>query len=432
MNEADVLIIGAGAAGLAAAYELSLFDKKIIVLEARDRIGGRIHTIKHERFEDVIEAGAEFIHGNLPFTIKLLKKAALKYHHSNGKMWQVYKGELEKSADFIEGWGEVMKRMKSLNTDMPFTDFLQQHFSDEKYNELKESLLKFVEGYDAADASKASTLALKKEWENDDDKHQGRIDKGYIALLNFLAEKCKQKQAKINLSSVVTALNWSENQVEVITSNKQVYKASKAIITIPLGVWQAEEGSTGSIIYTPDLGDKKEAAKKMGYGSVIKFNFQFSNRFWEEDNIPHQMENAGFIFSDAAVPTWWTQKPNKNSLLTGWLAGPKAFALKDTDEEQILKLAVDSLAYIFKVSPKYIQKKLTNHFITNWTTDVFSRGAYSYATLDTNWAKKVVNEPVQNTLYFAGEALYKGTETGTVEGALVSGRETVKQMIGAF
>jgi monoamine oxidase len=87
------------------------------------------------------------------------------------------------------------------------------------------------------------------------------------------------------------------------------------------------------------------------------------------------------------------------------------------------------LAYIFGVENDLIRKELVAHYITNWTADKFSRGAYSYSTLDTNWAKDVLLKPVDQTLYFAGEALYKGSETGTVEGALASGIEAAREII---
>src|SRR6187399_1820202 len=103
----DILIVGAGASGLAAAYELSLVKKKVIVLEARNRIGGRVHSIKDERFAGIVETGAEFIHGKLPVTFNLLKKGNIKYHSAEGKMWEIEKGEIARKKDFIEGWNKL-------------------------------------------------------------------------------------------------------------------------------------------------------------------------------------------------------------------------------------------------------------------------------------------------------------------------------------
>jgi monoamine oxidase len=116
-------------------------------------------------------------------------------------------------------------------------------------------------------------------------------------------------------------------------------------------------------------------------------------------------------------------------MLTGWLAGPGAMELKDACEEEIFEKTLQVLAYIFGVERDFIKKKLVAYYITNWTADKFTRGAYSYPTLDTHWAKNVLLKPVERTLYFSGEALYKGSETGTVEGALASGIEVAREII---
>jgi monoamine oxidase len=166
----------------------------------------------------------------------------------------------------------------------------------------------------------------------------------------------------------------------------------------------------------------------MGYGAVVKLNFQFKNHFWEEETL-NKFRDAFFIFSDAEIPTWWTQEPVKNGLLTGWLAGPAAIRLKNATEKEIYTKAINSLACIFGVDKNFIEGKLAAYYITNWVENPFILGAYSYATLDTHWAKNVLAEPLGQTLYFAGEALYKGKETGTVEGALASGIEVAREMI---
>jgi monoamine oxidase len=422
----DVIIIGAGASGLAAAYELSLVNKKIIVLEARDRLGGRIHSIKDKRFKGIIEAGAEFIHGKLPVTLELLKKAGIKYHSAEGKMLEIENGQLKKSDVFMD-WNKLMKQLQALEEDISIKEFLEQNFPDKKDKHLKESVLKFVEGYDAADTAKASSFALREEWEKEDDNHQERIDRGYAELISFLADETIKRGNEILLSHIVTSVNWEKGDVTVITDNQQRFTASKVLITLPLGVWQAE-GEEGHVSFIPELLEKKIAAKKMGYGAVIKINFQFQNQFWEQET-GNKIQDAGFIFSDYNIPTWWTQHPIKNGMLTGWMAGPKALELKNAGNEEILNEALKTLAYIFKVDESFIKEKMVGHYITNWTADPFTRGAYSYATLDTHWAKKLLSEPMEQTLYFGGEALYEGRETGTVEGALANGIQVAQKMI---
>ena len=98
-------------------------------------------------------------------------------------------------------------------------------------------------------------------------------------------------------------------------------------------------------------------------------------------------------------------------------------------KKKYLKKAIHSLAYIFGNDESFIKEKLIAYYITNWTSDRFIRGAYSYATLNTDWARKILLQPIEQTLYFAGEALYDGTETGTVEGALANGIEVAREII---
>lgn len=427
MIQTDILIIGAGASGLAAAYELSLANKKLVVLEARDRAGGRIYSIRDDRFKQVIETGAEFVHGRLPVTLRLLEKAEIKYHSAKGKMWEVEYGQIKKSTEFIVGWNKLMKELRSLKNDVPLKEFLETHFPDEKDKEVKESVIDFVQGYDAADVNKASSFALRDEWEKEDDNHQERIDNGYGELIYYLINEVKKRDNLIFLSQIVKHITWQKGKVEVITSNNELFIASKVLITIPLGVWQADSEES-SISFLPELLQKKEAARKMGFGAVVKLNFQFKNQFWEEET-PNKFKDAFFIFSDAKLPTWWTQEPVKNGLLTGWVAGPKGMQLKNKSNREIYSMAIDSLAYIFQVNKQFIEDRLIAYYITNWTAEPFTRGAYSYATLDTHWAKDVLASPLEKTLYFAGEALYKGGESGTVEGALANGIEVARNMI---
>jgi monoamine oxidase len=424
--QTDIIIIGAGASGLAAAYELSLVNKKVLVLEAKDRIGGRIDSVKDERFKQIIETGAEFIHGNLPITLQLLDKAGIKHHSVGGKMWEVEKGQVKKTKNFFEGWDRLIKQLHTLEKDMPIKNFLDQYFPGEKDNQLKESVLQFVQGYDAADATRASSFALREEWENEEGK-QERIDNGYLELINFLAQETKKRGNEIFLSRVVKTIRWEKGIAVVITTNNERFIASKILITISLGVWQAE-GKPGCISFIPALTEKKDAARKMGFGAVIKINFQFGTQFWEEETN-NRFDDAGFIFTDGEIPTWWTQNPKRNGIISGWLAGPGAFKLKDAAEEEVFEKAIHSLAYIFGNDESFIKEKLIAYYITNWTSDRFIRGAYSYATLNTSWARKILLQPIEQTLYFAGEALYTGSETGTVEGALANGIEVAREII---
>src|SRR6185295_13783506 len=136
----DVLIVGAGAAGLMAARELARQQKSIVILEARNRTGGRIHTVHEDKLEFPAELGAEFIHGKLPVTLNLLKEAGIKVYPMEGKMIREEEGELSQSEYFTEGWSLFTKRLKQLKRDVSIADFLEQNFSEEKYSEIRETV----------------------------------------------------------------------------------------------------------------------------------------------------------------------------------------------------------------------------------------------------------------------------------------------------
>jgi monoamine oxidase len=117
------------------------------------------------------------------------------------------------------------------------------------------------------------------------------------------------------------------------------------------------------------------------------------------------------------------------SLLTGWLAGPQVEKLNAVSEDKILKMAISSLSEIFKIEEDRITQYLVASHLANWNSDPFTLGAYAYAMVNTSEARKVLNEPVDKTLYFGGEALYEGAEMGTVEAALASGKNVARRII---
>jgi monoamine oxidase len=150
---------------------------------------------------------------------------------------------------------------------------------------------------------------------------------------------------------------------------------------------------------------------------------------WEKDDSSfRQMSDMNFLFSDAFVPTWWTQKPSSVPLLTGWLAGP-VISRFQKGENDLLKEGYKTLAYLMDVSLDKLHKEVRHARVINWATDSYSLGAYAYKTLNTSSALKKISQPVEDTIFFAGEGLYDGPEMGTVEAALASGMETARRII---
>jgi|SRR6185503_19293988 len=427
MQKSDVLVIGAGAAGLMAAVRLTQAGKNVTVLEARDRCGGRIHTI------DGIELGAEFIHGDLPITLSLLKEARIALQPSGGEIWQQRHGAFYSDDRFMDGWDVLMARLAELETDVSINQFLDREFPEDRYNGLKTSVRRFASGYDSADPDKASAFALRLEWSDEDDHRQHRVKGGYGKMIAFLEEEIIKARGKILLNTIVKQVDWEEGAVKAISSEGEIYKAGKAIIALPLGVLQAGEAEQAGISFHPAIPGYFKAACKIGFGEVIKVLLKFDKPFWEDKQTAElagkNPENMGFVLSDEEIPTWWTQVPLRSTVLTGWLGGPAAAAKKGLTDEQILHLSLASLSNIFERSIHDLKDRLIASYIVNWTTDPFTLGSYAYDMVESNDGRTVLNEPVENTLFFAGEYLYEGQAMGTVEAALVSGKAAAGQII---
>jgi monoamine oxidase len=420
MDRKTVIIIGAGASGLMAAKELT-GDYDVIILEADSRAGGRIYSISSHAFPEVIEAGAEFIHGHQKETIRILKAAKVDYVPVDGKMYRREKGEWKEQTERIEGWEDLLKKMKKVKKDESLRSFLHNYFGDDKYASLRRHATNYAEGFDLADTSKASVRSLYQEWTNEEEDIF-RIPSGYGALIDYLKKECEQTGCRLLTDHTVKQVDWEKNDVTVYTQNKQIFSANKLIVTVPLSVL-VKAGAKSSINFTPPLDDYIAAANKIGMGDVVKVVFHFHERLWKED--------MGFLFSDEIFPTWWTQLPGEQLMLTGWCGGPKAATLSSHTDEEILEKAVLSLSTILDTSVDALKKNLRHASVFNWQSEQLHLHGYSYDTLESVTARKLLNTPVANTIFFAGEALYEGRSPGTVESALVSGKNAAAKLIAS-
>jgi monoamine oxidase len=430
--QADILIIGAGAAGLMAAMQLSRKGKKVLVLEARDRIGGRIYTITNKGFKQPTELGAEFVHGQLPVTLALLKEANIKPIDAVGDMWRYTDGKFHKSEQFLVHYDVIIKKLNALKKDITLDTFLAKHLSAKKYAETCTMLRNFAAGYDTADPSRFSAFAMRKELQSEDDDHQYRVKGGYCAMVNYLEAEIVKNGGNIQLSAVVKTLQWKQGMVTAIADDGREFNAQKVVIALPLGVLQAGKHDEGAITFAPPIPEKEQALQQMGMGNVIKLLLQFDKVFWEKQAIKKgakaDIQQMSYLFSTEAIPTWWAQHPHTIPVLTGWLGGLAAEELKNADEEHILHLGLQSLSNIYDMPIDSLREKLTAHQIMNWSADPFTRGSYSYATTFTDEARKLLAQPEQGTIYFTGEFMYNGPEMGTVEAALASGVEVAEKI----
>jgi monoamine oxidase len=419
----SVIVIGGGASGLMAAYELSKHKISVTVLEAKSRLGGRILTIT-EPFSQAVELGAEFIHGDLPHTLSLCDEAGAVYHKITGKMYTLEKGNYKKERHFSEHWNLLIKQMHALKQDMPLADFLQTYFDDKKYDDLRNSVRGFAGGFDLADVSTASTKGLYNEWSKEEGD-QYRINGGYKLLIDYLEMQCKKNGCIIQTNCCVKKISWQQNDVNILTMCSRLFKSNKIIISVPVSVLQVENNDENYIEFEPSIPEHLTAAKNIGFGLVIKILLEFTENFWNKEK-----QDAGFFFIDEAeVPTWWTQLPVENNILTGWIGNEKSNSLKDNTDEMILDTALQSLANGFDISKTQLQLKLKASKIVNWYKIPDINGGYTFNTLKSVEAKKILHQPVNDTIFFTGEALYDSTPFGTVEAALASAKQTAAKIL---
>jgi len=422
-----IIIAGAGAAGLLAAYRLSSAGFPVIVLEADLRPGGRIRTRPGHGFSHPVESGAEFVHGDLPLTLGLLQEAGIPYHPVGGKMIRVKGGNWIKESFFTEDWDELLQKMGQLRQDMPLAAFLDQYFPGDRYSQVRSSVRTYAEGYDLADITTASTMAVHTEWTAEEGP-QYRIDGGYGRLIQYLVDQCKAQGCILHFSSPVQDIRWERGRVEISTSGDRSFTGSRLIVTAPLGILQqgaippfTPGPESYALRFSPAIPDYLLAARQMGYGAVIKILLEFSTAFWEE--------GVGFIISDEQIPTWWTQSPDRTPLLTGWLTGEAMRSFQLLDEEARIQRCLSSLSSIFSRTVSFLKDQLVACHISDWSQAPFINGGYSFETVDSAAARKLLRQPLEDTVFFSGEALHDGSSPATVEAAFHAGNETAEKII---
>ena len=391
------------------------------ILEARDRCGGRILPLSAEEFGYRAEGGPEFVHGAAPLTRALMREARLSLSPRGGTRWSVRTGALSPADAAVPHAARFYQALREVKADLPIAEFLETQFADRRYDELRRSITRTVEGYDAADPRRASTLALREEWMARDDGEHGRIAEGYSALIGYLASECRRHGAAIHLGAAVVAVDESGDRIAAHCHDGAVFEADAVILTVPLPL-------LSEIVLPAAARERAAVAADIGYGNVVKLLLRFKTNWWA-DLGGRDLGDLSFLLSDATIPTWWTQYPAEYPVLTGWLAGPKADRVSSLTTTELVDTGLASLAEIFDLPVDRISGNLVAARAINWGNDPFARGAYSYATPKTRAAQSVLREPDGGAIFFSGEALYAGPDMGTVEAALASGQETAQTIL---
>jgi monoamine oxidase len=433
----DVIVIGAGAAGLTAAAELLRSGRSVLLLEARDRIGGRIWTRREPGFPVPIEMGAEFIHGPAPLTRALLAKAGARTVECSDSHWTLAQGEPQPRVALFPHIRQAMRSTDILaREDMSFDTFVNRHLARALSPAERRMARHMAEGFDAADPARASARAIAAEWTGDTlgEVPQSRPQDGYDALLEALMAPLDTDRLQLWLQASVESVRWSKGSVEVSgrrLTERFAVRAARAILTLPLGVLQQPVRAAGAVRFVPALEAKRAALRGLASGPVIKLMLRFASSFWESLH-GGRYRDASFFHSTyprAAFRTFWTPAPARAPLLVAWAGGPRARRIAaGASCADLVCTALASLEALFGKSLD-IAGQLQGYYYHDWQRDPFARGAYSYVTVGGDAARAALAQPVDNTLYFAGEATDTENEAGTVAGALQSGIRAARELL---
>jgi monoamine oxidase len=339
-----------------------------------------------------------------------------------GKFRRRSNGQWMNAGELMGEVNHLFDAMPAAGPDLSFADYLKKTRVEKQ---VKEQAWAYVEGFHAADPRRVSVHwirgSAKAEEEISGDR-TFRVPQGYQAIVEALARDLKPPLCSVLTSSPVAEISWSSGNV-VARTPKDEFTASRAIITLPLGVMKS-----GSVEFKPALRDKSEIVKNLEMGPVLRVVLLFRERFWEQWD---DFRDLSFMFTDdPQFPTWWTSNPLERPILTGWAAGHYAKALAGRRPAQVVEVAVQALERIIPHSER-IRPLLQAGFLHDWQADEYSRGAYSYACVGGFGAARVLREPVEGTLFFAGEATNSEGHAGTVHGAIATGRRVAKEALAA-
>ncbi len=400
--------MGAGAAGLAAARELHRAGIGAIILEASDRPGGRIRTIHDPQTAVPVELGAEFVHGLHPALWTLLREMRVPVVELGGAHWTRTSRGFHPAGDEWDGISRIFAEM-SRAPEQTFARFINGvHAPDD----VKSAAVSFIEGFNASNRNEVSVDWLNAEQrasrEIDGDR-SFRVLTGYGGVALHLA-----RGLDIRFGSPVSEIRWQPGEVRVVT-REATFRAARCIVTAPFAVLQQAR-----LRLEPEPPALKAAREAIVTGDAIRMTFRFSEAAWTK-----AAPDISFIHGDADFPVWWTAYPVQRPVITGWAAGPKADRLQDASEEELKQTALQSLRNLLGEDPGQPEQS----WFHDWRRDPFSLGAYSSVRAGGMAAHARLREPVENTLWFAGEAVATG-HMGTVHGAIASGIQAARGIAG--
>ena len=441
-TKSEIAVIGAGVAGLTAASELSKKGHSVIVLEARNWIGGRIFTHKEPGFEAPIELGAEFVHGRPSEIWELFRGRTSELIEGKVESWCSTPACGVIPCSFFEQVDKILQQMDDRSPDESFADFLLRCFGnkrdDPKLADAKRRATAYVSGFNAADPRLVGVHWLVESMRAEqriDGERAFRPKHGYGEMVGMMNSDLNKRGVSIRTGTVVESISLKDHETELIArtaTGSEIIAANKVVVTVPLAVLQQSPDQPGAIRFSPSLPEAKLVALgKMEMGRVIRVVFRFRNRFWERISLStgKTLRNLSFLFTEEETfPTWWTRAPEDHPIITGWAPFSAAEQLSGKPETFVIESGLAALARVLNYPRLQIDREFVIAHYHDWQTDPFARGAYSYGKVGSAGAQKLLSAPVDDKLFFAGEATDTTGNNGTVHGAIASGRRAAHEV----
>jgi monoamine oxidase len=425
-----VVVIGGGVAGLAAAHRLVQAGRKVVLLEARTRLGGRVRTVIDEVTGHAIELGAEFLQGQPRDLLEVIRSAGLQLQEIPERHERAEQGDRRNFPD-VEALVERLLKAVPEGTDMPVAELLRQRGGSFSSQEL-EAVTSYLEGFHAADLERFGTAALAENQaaEAEDSEHLFRLDGGYGGVVSYLAATLESNGAEVHLGAPVRRLRWKPGAVDVQADSRAGalrVKGAQAVLAVPLNSLKAKRQEEGALFPEPAPEGWSSALDRLEMGAAQHMVLRFESAWWMNGRRtpPVFVHGSGECF-----PVWWTSSPPELPFLTGWAGGPRAATLAGKTANELVPLALQSAANVFGAPARQLADQLRAAYSHDWSTDPYARGAYSYGGVGAAGGRELLRRPVAETLFLAGEALASEGRNATVPGALSSGVRAADTLLG--